>query len=83
MDVSLLQLTPTQLALIPVLMAVVSLIKIYVNSFWSPLISFVLGIGGSVYFAPQDTLSSSILAGIVIGLTASGLYSGIARMVRD
>lgn len=60
--------------LVPVIVALTSLSKVYVNSKWAPLISLVLGVLGA--FAFNGAGLSTVFSGLVIGLTASGLYSG-------
>lgn len=60
---------------IPVILAVVSAVKgLGLNAKYSPFLSIALGIAFSFFslgFTP-----ASVLAGIVTGLSASGLYSG-------
>ncbi|WP_315114582.1 holin [uncultured Clostridium sp.] len=47
-----------------------------VSSKFIPVLNLLLGIAaGMVYVFPQDT-KTAVLSGIIIGLTASGLYSG-------
>lgn len=76
MDISLVSLSPISLALIPVVIGLVSVAKSYVSSKWAPLISLVLGIG-TAFFVPAATVGLTVLQGILIGLAASGLYSGV------
>ncbi|SDX44783.1 hypothetical protein SAMN05444487_11814 [Marininema mesophilum] len=48
----------------------------------SPLVSLTLGIvAGFFYLAPGE-LSVGILQGIIMGLSATGLYSGTKNMVQ-
>lgn len=61
--------------LVPIVIALTSLVKLYLDSKFAPLVSLGLGIVISFIF-PAATLGLTILSGIVIGLTASGLYSG-------
>lgn len=47
-----------------------------VNSRYAPLISLVLGLGIAFLFSAGLALGEVIVSGLVIGLSASGLYSG-------
>lgn len=44
-----------------------------------PLVSIALGIAGALYFGKSDLLT--VLAGIVTGLTASGLFSAFKATI--
>lgn len=72
--------SPAIVVLVPIVIALTSLFKIYLGSRWAPLIALVLGIAGAFLF-PTATLGVTIISGIVIGLTASGLYSGVKTTV--
>jgi hypothetical protein len=68
-------LSPLTLATIPIIVGVVSVLKtVGVPSKWAPLISLVLGLGVAVLV--ETSLPIRILGGLIIGLSASGLYSG-------
>lgn len=47
-----------------------------INSRYAPVISIVLGLGTSFLFAEGLILGEVIVTGVIIGLSASGLYSG-------
>lgn len=81
MDSTVIELTARGLALVPIVMACVSLAKLYVDSYWSPLIALALGVAGSVLVGGVLFLDSAWLGGIVVGLMAAGLYSGSAKMI--
>lgn len=50
---------------------------------FAPVLSLLLGVVASVAFTPAEfTIAESVFKGIVIGLTASGLYSGVKAMVK-
>ncbi len=77
-------LTVTQLGLVPLVMAVVSLFK----AVWSPsdnrfapLLALVLGIAGS-FLLPSATVQLTIIAGVTIGCVAAGVYSGVKATVQ-
>jgi len=68
------------LVVVPIIIALVQAIKLtgFINDKYSPLIS--LGIGIIISFlANHDTgdMSLTILSGVMYGLMASGLYSGV------
>lgn len=70
------------IALIPIIVGLVELLKgIGLPKKWCPVASVILGIaGGIVYLCPND-LKMGIISGLVIGLSASGLYSSGKHMV--
>ena len=80
MDVSVVSLTPISLALIPVVLGLVSVVKMYLDARWSPLVSIVVGIAAAFVF-PAVTVPLTILQGVLMGLMASGLYSGVKTTV--
>jgi len=63
-------------ALVGVVMAITSLVKHYIDSKWSPLVALVFGIAGAYLIPSVVMFGSTLLGGIVVGLTAGGLYSG-------
>lgn len=73
---SIITLTPNTLALVPIVMALVSLVKMYLDSRWAPLFSLAFGVIG-MFLIGGNSWQVSILAGLVVGLTGSGLYSGV------
>ncbi len=75
MDVSWVELSPKALMLVPIVMAMVSFMKLYVDSKWAPLFSLAFGILMSLLI-PALTFGLTIVQGIVVGLMACGLYSG-------
>lgn len=67
------ELTTTFAALVPIVIGLVSGIKAFgLDSKYAPAVAVVLGILGTVAFGHVD-----VLQGILVGLTASGLYSGV------
>lgn len=81
MDSQIIELSWRGLALVPVVMAVVQVAKIYISSFWSPLIALAVGVGLSYAVGGVTMLDSALLGGLVVGLMACGAYSGVARMI--
>ena len=65
------------LVLVPVVLGVVQVFKIAgMTSRWAPLVSLVLGVAGAVFLiGGLDKVSA--LQGIIAGLSASGLWSGV------
>lgn len=70
-------MTYTDALLIGVIIGIVELLKILgVPKKILPIASLILGvISGMVYLFPEDP-QAGILMGIIMGLSASGLYSG-------
>ena len=71
------------LILVPVVLGVVQAIKIAfkVDSKWAPLISVISGVVGAYSLFPVASVGVSILQGLVVGLTACGLWSGTKTTV--
>jgi hypothetical protein len=69
-----LELTPAMLVLVPMVAAVIQFIKkipqLASYHEWLPLVSLALGVGA----AYLQKLPDPIMAGIIIGLTASGAF---------
>jgi hypothetical protein len=64
------------LVLVPVVLGVVQVAKISgLDSRYSPALSLVLGVLGT-YLVGHLGASQDIIQGLVVGLTASGLFSG-------
>lgn len=74
----------TDVLLIAVIVGLVELLKkLNLPHKLLPVASLVFGlIGGVFYLFPHD-LKAGILMGIIMGLSASGLYSGVKNTVED
>lgn len=74
-------LTPAVLALIPVIVGLVQIVKgIGLNARYLPLVAVVLGIAG--VFALDGMTSVNAVGGIVVGLSSVGLFSGTRSTVQ-
>lgn len=63
--------------LIPLIMGIVELLKrAGINKKLLPLISLVIGIGVGVVYVANFDWKQGVLVGAMLGLSASGLYSG-------
>lgn len=73
----------TDIVLIPVIIGLIEVMKAYgLPKKLMPIFALIFGIGGGVFYLfPQDW-KSGILGGIIMGLSASGLYSGSKTIVR-
>lgn len=71
----MIEISPSILALVPLVIGLTSIAKLYVDNRYAPLISLGFGVA-LAFLVPAATLAITILSGLVIGLTASGLYSG-------
>ncbi|MBT9165013.1 MAG: hypothetical protein DDT22_00258 [candidate division WS2 bacterium] len=73
------------LLLIPLILALTSLIKKFIPEkkvgLWSPIVSLVLGVCGGLLTI--GVTKDGIIAGLIIGLTASGLYSGGKNIINQ
>ncbi|MBO0600109.1 hypothetical protein I2483_00390 [Sporosarcina sp. E16_3] len=63
--------------LIPLIIGIVSLLKMYgMPRKLLPVMALIFGVvGGIIYIYPED-IKAGILVGLMMGLSASGLYSG-------
>lgn len=67
--------------LIPIIIGIVQAIKkVGLDTRYAPILSVVLGIAGAYFFIGTD--SSSIILGIVAGLTSCGLWSGTKATIK-
>lgn len=68
--------SPAILVLVPIIVGLVALAKLYISSRFAPLIALALGIIGAFLINGTSGVGVTVISGIVIGLSASGLYSG-------
>ena len=70
------ELSPILIAVVPAIVALVQVAKnMGLDSRYAPLISLVLGVGAS-FLLSDGTYAILVVQGVVLGLTASGIYSG-------
>lgn len=72
-------ITPLHLALIPITVGLVEVVKrggLPVR--YAPVVAVVFGVAGS--FSIGGAITEVILGGIVVGLSAAGLYSGTSAV---
>jgi hypothetical protein len=68
---------------IAVVVGVVEALKqIKVLAKYAPLLSIVLGVVAAFVF-PDASISLTIFKGVIIGLSAAGLYSGTKKVVEE
>lgn len=73
MDINL---SPALVSAVPLVMLVTSYSKNYVESKWSPIVCLILSLITSFLFLGTGTIQENIVQGILLAVTASGLYSG-------
>lgn len=74
---------PLQFALVPVLIGVNEVIKnVGVPTRFIPVFSLALGIGGSFLVPGVSTVFVAVVGGVVIGLSAVGLYSSTRAVAK-
>lgn len=62
---------------IPLIIGLVELLKMYgMKKRLLPPIALILGIVGGVFYIYPEDIKAGILVGVMMGLSASGLYSG-------
>lgn len=69
---------------IPIITAVVQAFKFWISDKYAPFISMLVGIGITFLFTHNalNDLSGTILTGLLFGLAASGLYSGLQHTAK-
>jgi L-cystine uptake protein TcyP (sodium:dicarboxylate symporter family) len=74
----------TDVIIIPIIMALSELLKrTGFNAKFIPIVSLILGvIAGITYLYPTD-IKAGILYGLMMGLSASGLYSGTKNVAEQ
>lgn len=76
MEQTAIQLSGVALVLVPIVVALTSITKTFIqDSRFYPVVALVLGVVGALVLIPGSIAVSSV-TGIVIGLTAAGVYSG-------
>ncbi len=83
METTIVQLSPVGLALVPIVIALVAVAKIYINSYWAPLMSLAFGAALSYWVGGVTVYDSTLLGGLVVGVMAAGVYSGAMKMWND
>jgi hypothetical protein len=80
MDTALVLITPEYLALIPLVVGITGALKLIkgFNSSYSPIVALVLGVALSALL--DGGIRTIIIAGLIVGLSASGLYSGTSAI---
>lgn len=68
--------------IVPIIIGIVQAVKYTgLSAKWSPLISIAAGLLIAYLTSPATMVGHNFLAGIIYGLSASGLYSGVATVV--
>lgn len=81
MDFSTAFVSPEQLSLAALVWGVVYILTLSgMPTRWAPISSLLLGVGGA-FLLPSTTVQLTILAGLTIGLVASGAHSAIKTTV--
>jgi hypothetical protein len=72
------------IALVPVVMAMVELLKrVGIPKKFSPIVAIILGILAGFYYLAPDDPPKAIFLGIVVGLSAIGLFSGAKNTIEN
>lgn len=75
------ELSTPELALIPVIVGLVEVVKgVGVDSKYAMVISLALGV--AIVGLLETFSATSVLAGVVVGLSASGLYGGTKAVLK-
>ncbi len=72
---------PELLTLIPITIGLVEVVKVVgIPDRFAPVASLLIGVALAFFVMP--TIPMVVMGGVVVGLTASGLYSGTREMTR-
>lgn len=75
-------LSPALLGLVPIIIALTQIVKSFVSDErYIPLVALVLGLLGAVLVDGIGYIGTTVVEGLIVGLTASGLYSGVKKTV--
>ncbi|RDW16004.1 hypothetical protein CWR48_17555 [Oceanobacillus arenosus] len=70
--------------LIPLIIGLVQLLRtIGLKTKYLPLASLIFGLAGGIFYMYPDDLKGGIIAGLMLGLSASGLYSGTKKALEN
>ena len=77
------EISTSFLVLVPLVLGVTQVIKMTVGlgKRYTPIVSLVLGMGGAVLIGAFD--STSLVQGIIVGLSASGLWSSTKATISE
>lgn len=71
------------IAIIPLVLGLVELFKrAGVSTKYSPFVAVILGVLAGVFYISTD-IKEGIIIGLMLGLSASGLYSGTKKLVKS
>lgn len=74
-------LTPAVLVLVPIVIGLVEVVKrIGLNTKYLPLVAVILGVAGVLGLEGINV--TSVMGGIVVGLSAVGLFSGTRATIQ-
>ncbi len=63
--------------LIPLIIGMVELLKMYgMKKRLLPPMALIFGVVGGIFYIYPDDIKAGVLVGLMMGLSASGLYSG-------
>lgn len=72
------KMSPLMVALIPLTMAIVGVLRIYIDTYYAPALSLCVGLVLAV-IATDTSFSQTVIAGLVVGTSAAGTYSGVKK----
>ncbi|PIC64635.1 hypothetical protein CSV79_05700 [Sporosarcina sp. P13] len=73
----------TDIVLIPVIIGLIEVMKVYgLPKKLMPVFALIFGVCGGIFYLFPDDWKSGVLSGIIMGLSASGLYSSSKTIVR-
>jgi uncharacterized membrane protein len=72
------------IALIPLVMGISEVIKkVGFNQKFLPIVNLILGLGAGIVFLNPGDIKAGVIQGLFIGLSASGLYSGVKNVAEE
>lgn len=74
------KMSPLMVALIPLTMAIVGVLRIYIDSYYAPAMSLAVGLVLAV-IATDTSFSQTVIAGLVVGTSAAGTFAGFKKVL--
>lgn len=64
------------------IMAIAQAVKPVMPAKWTPLVVIALGVAGAFVFPPQQEVVTEVVEGLISGLVAIGVYSGVKNTAK-
>lgn len=84
LDLNIADYVTKSIVIVPIILGIVQAIKMTaIPEKYSPIIAIVVGVMIAFVTGMGDAWGHNVLAGVIYGLSASGLYSGVKAVTSD